>query len=88
MGSADLPRNDAPAPDTAAERRLRGDALEGSEQNDAVDHSAYQKTRNPDTELRLNDEKDTLYNDGLDIKEDSDTLAGTRGKAPPSGMKP
>jgi hypothetical protein len=77
---------DKPAPDTDAERKLRGGALKGSEQKSAVDHTTYEKARNPDTELHLDGEEDTLYNDGLDVDEDSDTLAGTRGNS--SGIKP
>ena len=93
MGNADIPENDPPAPendpaeaDTAAELRLRGGPLQGAELKSAVDHSVYERSRNPDTELHLDGEKDTLYNDGLDIEDDSDTLAGTRGTS--SGIKP
>jgi hypothetical protein len=74
-------------PSTAAERRLRGVKLEGSEQKSAADHTDYEKTRDPDTELRLDGEKDALYDDGLDIGgDDEDALAGTRGTS--SGIKP
>lgn len=86
MGTSKSSENDQPTPDTADERRLRGGALKGSERKDAADHSAYEKTRNPDTELRVDGEKDTLYSDGLDIEDDSETLAGTRGTS--SGIKP
>jgi hypothetical protein len=71
---------------TSGERRLRGADLGGSEQQRAVDHEDYEKQRNTDTELRLNEEKDSLYDDGLDIEEDDSPLAGTRG--PSSGVKP
>jgi hypothetical protein len=72
-------------PDTDAERRIRGGALDGSEKKRSVDHGEYEKRRNPDTELRLDDEEDTLYDDGLDIEDDDEQpLAGTRG----SDMKP
>lgn len=70
----------------AGERKLRGAELEGSEQKSTVDHRDYEKTRNPDTELRLDGEKDTLYDDGLDIEEDEDKLFGTRDTS--SGIKP
>jgi hypothetical protein len=86
MGNADSPENDQPTPDSSPESRLRGAALEGAEQKNAADHTTYEKTRNPDAELRLDGEKDSLYSDGLDIEEDVDTLAGTRG--PSSGIKP
>jgi hypothetical protein len=65
------------------ESRIRGKALEGSEQKDAVDHTDYEKTRDPDTEIRVDDEKDTLYDDGLDVEDDSLTLADTRGNRNP-----
>jgi hypothetical protein len=58
---------------------LRGEALNGSDQKDAPDHTHFAKSRKPDAELHLDEEKDTLYNDGLDIEDDSETLAGTRG---------
>ncbi len=83
MGNA----NDDKAPATASERKLRGTALKGSEQKSAADHTAYEEERNPDTELRLDDETDSLYSDGLDVEDDSgETLAGTRGNS--SGIKP
>jgi len=44
-----------------------------------VDHTEFAEARDPDTELHLDDEKDTLYNDGLDIEDDSETLADTKG---------
>ena len=59
--------------DTSSERRLRGG-------------DQHEKRRDPDTELRLDDEEDTLYDDDLDIEDDDETLAGTRG--PSSGIKP
>jgi hypothetical protein len=59
--------------------RLRGKDLDGADQKDAVDHVEFAKKRNPDAELHIDDEKDTLYNDGLDVEDDSETLAGTRG---------
>ncbi len=86
MGKADSPDNQPPLPDTAAERRLRGSALEGAEQKEAVNHAAYEKRRNPDTELRLDGEEDSLYSDGLDVEPEPEPLAGTRGTS--SGIKP
>ena len=71
----------------APDQRLRGRGLAGAENKSAVDHTEYQETRNPDGELRLDDETDTLYDDGLDLESDpGDTLAGTRGSS--SGIKP
>jgi hypothetical protein len=80
--------SDVPA-DAAAEAktsRLRGAELEGADQKEAADHVSYKKSRNPDTELHLDGEDDSLYNDGLEIGDDTDTLAGTDGKTP-GGVK-
>lgn len=86
MGNPDTPKDTKDSP-TAGERRLRGPDLKGAESKDAVDHDVYEQRRNPDTELRLDGEEDTLYDDGLDTSdEDPDTFAGTRGKS--SGIKP
>jgi hypothetical protein len=72
---------------TSGERRLRGGDLGGSEDKRAVDHTDYEKRRNPDTELRVDGEEDSLYEDGLDtVDDDDETLAGTRGSS--SGIKP
>jgi len=92
MGNANSPdkssdeSSDKDNPATAGERRLRGGDLGGSEKTRAVDHVNYEEQRNTDTELRLNEEEDSLYDDGLDIEEDDSPLAGTRG--PSSGIKP
>jgi hypothetical protein len=87
MGNANSSDDDKTRAATAPERKLRGNALKGSEQKSAADHTTYEERRNPDTELHLDEEKDTLYDDGLDIEDDSDdTLAGTRGSS--SGIKP
>jgi hypothetical protein len=86
MGDANS-SDDAKETAAASERRLRGAALKGAEQKSAADHTAYEERRNPDTELRLDGETDTLYNDGLDLEDDSgETLAGTRGDS--AGIKP
>lgn len=65
---------------------LRGASLGGAEQKSSVEHADYEKTRNPDTELRLDGEDDSLYNDGLNVGDDSAPLAGTDGNAP-KGIK-
>jgi hypothetical protein len=73
--------------DKGSKSKLRGSALEGSDQKTAPDHMDYEKGRDPDAEVRLDGEEDTLYSDGLDLDEgDSDDLAGTRGNS--SGIKP
>jgi hypothetical protein len=63
------------------ESRLRGEALDGAEQVDSVDHVDYAKKRRPDSELHLDGEKDTLYDDGLDVEDNSLTLANTKGNS-------
>ena len=67
MGSINTDDGDEIPADTAAKANLRGDRLSGVDRKNAVDHVAYEKARNTDTTLRLNGEKDTLYDDGLDI---------------------
>jgi hypothetical protein len=70
-----------PTTDSGGEDKLRGAALSGSELKDTADHSEYERGRNPDTGLRLDGETDTLFNDGIDIEEKFDTLAGTDGSS-------
>ena len=82
--------SDAPAldgtDDAADKTRLRGGALDGAEQKSSVDHAEYEVSRNPDAELRLYGEDETLYNDGLDLRDDSESYAGTDGDSP-KGIK-
>jgi hypothetical protein len=73
--------SEQPTTDSGGEDKLRGAGLSGSELKDAADHSDYERGRNPDTELRLDGETDTLFNDGIDIEEKFDTLAGTDGSS-------
>jgi hypothetical protein len=61
----------------AGEQTLRGDALDGSEQKRAADHTAYQGKRKPDRVVRVDGEADTLYQDGLDLEEDDSAPMGT-----------
>jgi hypothetical protein len=87
MGNANLSDEDKARAAKADENRLRGKGLKGAEEKTAADHAAYEERRNPDTELRVDGEVDTLYDDGLDLEEDADeTPAGTRGSS--SGIKP
>jgi hypothetical protein len=58
----------------SGEDKLRGSALTGSEQKNAADHSAYDKSRNPDTVVRVDNEEDTLYSDGLEDADDTPPL--------------
>jgi hypothetical protein len=64
--------------DPSGESTLRGEALAGSERRRAADHTAYKKSRNPDTVVRVDDEDDTLYSDGLEVEDDTKPL-GTAG---------
>jgi hypothetical protein len=66
--------------DRSGESTLRGRALDGAEQKKAVDHTASDKTRNTDSTLRLDDEEDTLYEDGLDLEDESGPLTGKDGR--------
>jgi hypothetical protein len=59
--------------------KLRGPNVRGADQVDAVDHVEYAEKRNPDTEVHLDAEKDSLYADGLDVEDESLTLADTKG---------
>jgi hypothetical protein len=74
MGNGKTDDNQPDAADESGESTLRGDALDGSEQKRAVDHAAYEKTRNPDTTVRVDDEEDTLYSDGLEVEDDTPPL--------------
>jgi hypothetical protein len=83
-----IAKNDPQPIGKTRKSRLRGSALEGSDQKGAPDHEDYEKNRDPDAELRLDGEDDSLYSDGMDLEidEEDDTLAGTRGTS--SGIKP
>jgi hypothetical protein len=77
MGNANT-ENDRTRIDQSSENELRGDALDGSERQNAVDHTTHQKTRNPDTVLNLDDEEDTLYSDGLELEDDTPPMGTNR----------
>jgi hypothetical protein len=64
--------------DEYSEAHLRGQ-IGGAEQKAAVEHTEYEQSRAPESELRLDGEDASLYNDGLDIGDDSEPLAGTDG---------
>jgi hypothetical protein len=67
-------------PAESGETNLRGAALRGPEQKKSVDHVEFDKKRNTDTTLRLDGEEDTLYDDGLEIEDDSPPLTGKDGR--------
>jgi hypothetical protein len=66
--------------DDGGESKLRGRALDGSERDNAVDHSTDAKKRNTDSTLRLDGEEDTLYEDGLEVEDGSGPLTGKDGR--------
>ncbi len=79
MGNASTDDERQGSVDRSGENKLRGDTLAGSEQKRAVDHTSYEKARNPDTVLRVDDEEDTLYSDGLEVEDDAAPLGTARG---------
>jgi hypothetical protein len=85
MGENKTADNAPGAKDTGGESNLRGRALDGSEQNKAVDHVADAKKRNTDTTLRLDGEEDTLYEDGLEVEDNSGILTGKDGRDDTAG---
>lgn len=66
--------------DPSGESNLRGEMLDGSERRKAADHTAFVKTRNTDSTLRLDGEEDTLYEDGLEVEDGSGPLTGKDGR--------
>jgi hypothetical protein len=62
----------------SGESKLRGVALNGSERKRAVDNAAYEQARNPDDVVRVDNEEDTLYTDGLELENDLPVLGNTR----------
>ena len=80
MGNVNPDDPAATPADGAVKPKLRGRALVGSDQNASVDHTEYEKTLNTDTTLRLDDEEDTLYDDGLELEDDSAPLTGKDGR--------
>ena len=72
MGDAKVDSS-RPAVSRSGESDLRGKSLNG------VDHKKAPKG-GADTVLRLDDEEDTLYNDGLELEDDSSPLTGVNGR--------
>jgi hypothetical protein len=64
----------------AGETRLRGGSLNRDEQRTEVDRTAREKSEDTDDVLRTDDEEDTLYEDGLELENDSRPLTGINGK--------
>jgi hypothetical protein len=70
------PRDSA---DDIGENKLRGSTLSGSERPRAADHTKYSQRRNPDTVVRVDNEEDTLYGDGLELEDDTPPLINNDG---------
>jgi hypothetical protein len=64
----------------AGETRLRGGSLSNEERHPPVDRAERQKTQDTDGVLRTDAEEDTLYEDGLELENDSRPLTGINGK--------
>jgi len=80
MGEIRTDDGDSIPSDETGESHLRSSALDGSERKKSVAHTAYEKARNPDATLHLDDEEDTLYDDGLELDDDSAPLTGKDGR--------
>jgi hypothetical protein len=80
MGNIKSDEDNVPI-DKTGESTLRGSALDGSDQRKSVAHTAFEKTRKTDATLRLDGEEDTLYDDGLEVDDDSSgPLTGKDGR--------
>jgi hypothetical protein len=71
---------DPKSTDRAAEKELRGGSLSNDERRTAVDRAARQQSQDTDKVLRTDDEEDTLYEDGLELENESRPLTGINGK--------
>jgi hypothetical protein len=85
MSNVNSPADDPSIADSgsAVEHELQGSALNNSEQKAATIGGGCGTERNADSELHLEGEAeakaDTLYCDGIDVEEEYDSPAGTRG---------
>jgi hypothetical protein len=80
MGTVNPDDPEATPTDRAGKSKLRGRSLTGADQTTSVEHTEYEETRNTDTTLRLDDEEDTLYDDGLELEDDSAPFTGKDGR--------
>jgi hypothetical protein len=71
--------NDSPG-DRTGESRLRGGSLTNDGRRAEVDRVANQQSEDTDQVLRTDDEEDTLYDDGLELEDDSRPLTGVNGR--------
>ena len=85
MGNVNSPADDRSTTDSdsGGEHELQGNGLNNSEQKAATNGAGCATERNGDSELHLDGEAeakaDTLYGDGVEVEEDYDSPAGTRG---------
>jgi hypothetical protein len=77
----DIKANNPPSSgDRAGETRLRGGSLNKDEKGKEVDSLAKQKSEDTDAVVRTDGEEDTLYEDGLELENDSRPLTGINGR--------
>jgi hypothetical protein len=79
MGDSKSGNDSSDSAERTGEDKLRGGALNGSERRQAVDHDEYNRKRNPDAVLRVDNEEDTLYDDGLELEDDTPPLVNNDG---------
>jgi hypothetical protein len=84
MGNVNSPADDPISDsDSGGEHELQDNALNNSEKKAATIGGGCGTERNTDSELHLDGETEvkaaTLYCDGIDLEEDYDSPAGTRG---------
>ena len=80
MSESDLPPIRVTSADRTGESKLRGGALSGSsKRRQAVDHAEYSRKQNPDAVVRVDNEEDTLYDDGLELEDDTPPLVNNDG---------
>jgi hypothetical protein len=65
--------------DKSGESQIRGRDLKGSERDQAADHVDSAQRRKADSVIRTDGEKDTLYEDGIELDDDSDPLTAING---------
>jgi hypothetical protein len=82
MGNENSAGADRSTPAKGSEPILATPDLKEMLRRSAESTSEAEEAGDPDTSIRLNDEGDTLYEDGLEVDEEPDTLAGTRGTTP------
>jgi hypothetical protein len=76
----DIKTNNLPGTDRPGETRLRGGALSKDEVRTDVERTAQAQSEDTDQVIRTDGEEDTLYDDGLELENDSRPLTGVNGK--------